>query len=74
MNKPELTIIDVSAIAWVIKWPTKASVINYLQAFNSYILQNLVTSNINLVFDSYYDYTVHTNISSFVQNCRIWKQ
>lgn len=55
MNKPELTIIDVSAIAWVIKWPTKASVINYLQAFNSYILQNLVTSNINLVFDSYYD-------------------
>ena len=26
MNKPELTIIDVSAIAWVIKWPTNAPV------------------------------------------------
>ena len=53
MNKPELAITDRSAILWVVNWPTKASVIDYLQIFSSYIPQKLVTGNINLVFDRY---------------------
>ena len=57
MNKPERTIIDVSATLWLVNWPTKASVIDYLQIFTSYISQKLATGNINLVFDRYYDYS-----------------
>ena len=57
MNKPERTIIDVSATLWLANWPTKASVIDYLQIFTSYISQKLATGNINLVFDRYYDYS-----------------
>ena len=48
MNKSELTIIDGSAILWVVSWQTKASVIDYLQNLSSYILQSLETCNIDL--------------------------
>ena len=58
MNKPELTIIDGSAILWVVNWPTKASAIDYLQNFSSYILQKLAAGNINLAFDRYYNYSI----------------
>ena len=45
MSKPELTTIDGSAILWAVNWPTKASVIDYLQNFSSYILQKFATGN-----------------------------
>ena len=64
MSKWELTIIDGSAILSVINWPTKASVIDYLQIFSSYIPQKLATGNINLVFDRYYDYNVKSSTRS----------
>ena len=64
MNKPELTIIDGSAISWVVNWPTKASVVDYLQSFSSYILPKLATGNINLAFDRYYDYSIKSSTRS----------
>ena len=64
MNKPELTITDESAVSWVVNWPTKTSVIDYLQNFSPYILQKLATGNINLVFDKYYDYSIKLSARS----------
>ena len=71
MNKPELTIIDGSAILWVESWPTKPLVIDYLQNFSSYILQKLATCNIKLVFDRYYDYSIKSSTRSGCEKSKI---
>ena len=64
MNKPELTVTDESTVSWLVNWPTKASVIDYLQNFSPYILQKIAAGNINLVFDKYYDYSIKSSARS----------
>ena len=64
MNKPELTITDGSAILWVVNWPTKASVIDYLQNLNSFILQKLAAGNTSLAFDRCYDCSIKSSTRS----------
>ena len=64
MSKAELAIIDGSAILWVVNWPIKASIIDYLQNISSYILQKLARGNINLVFERHYDYIIKSSAQS----------
>ena len=64
INKLKLTIIDKSVILWVVNWPKKASVIDYLQNPSSYIRQKLATGNMNLLFDRYYHYSFKSSTRS----------
>ena len=75
MDKPELPTIVGSAILWVVNWPTKASVSDYIQNISAYILQKYATGNVNLVFDRYYDYSIKyfTQSARGRTTCRIHK-
>jgi len=64
MGNPQLTVIDGSATMWVINWPTKASVSDYLDNFCSYILQRIEAGNTNLFFDRYYDFSIKSSTRS----------
>ena len=72
MSISELTIIDGSAILWMVNWSTKASVIDYLQNFSSYIIQELARSNINLVLNRHYNYSIKSSTQSGCGRSTCW--
>ncbi len=53
-------IYDVSALLWVINWPTGHSLKTYINGFKAYVYQALQVSNVTLVFDRYYASSIKT--------------
>ena len=57
MATPDLTVIDGSAILWVVNWPSKALVSDYVDNEYAFVLKKLDIGRIYLVFDRYYDFS-----------------
>lgn len=51
------TILDGSAVLWVVHWPAKGVVSDYISNFKSYLQRQLRTCDVYLVFDRYRDYS-----------------
>ena len=56
--KPGLTVIDGCAILWVIHWPSNGVVKDFVNGFIKFIFEKLSISNLYLVFDRYYDFSI----------------
>ena len=56
--KPEATVIDGSAILWVVHWRTKGTVQDYIDNFCHYVLEKTKFNYAYLVFDRYHDYSI----------------
>ena len=49
--------LDGSAILWVVHWPAKGTVVDFVNNFKKYISNKLHESDVYLVFDRYRDYS-----------------
>ena len=50
-------VLDGSAILWVVHWPAKGTVVDFVNNFKKYISNKLHESDVYLVFDRYRDYS-----------------
>ena len=55
---PEVTIIDGCALLWVISWPSRGVVQDYIDNFIHYIKQKLAKGDVYPVFDRYNEYSI----------------
>ena len=54
-------VIDGSAILWVVHWPSKGTVADFVQGFKKYIAEVLKNADVYLVFDRYYEYSIKSS-------------
>ena len=52
-----VSVLDGSAILWVVPWPADGSVKDYIANFKYAIGQRLRVEDVYLIFDRYYDYS-----------------
>ena len=52
-NNPTAIFLDGCAIFWVVHWPVKGTVKDYLSSFRKYVLDRTKVSDVYLVFDRY---------------------
>lgn len=57
-KNPDATIIDGCAILWIIHWPNKGTLQDYVNNFVSYISTKTDKSDVYLVFDRYHNYSI----------------
>lgn len=50
-------VLDGSAILWVVHWPAKGTVVDFVNHFKKYISNKLHESDVFLVYDRYRDYS-----------------
>ena len=55
---PQATVIDGCAIFWVVHWPNKGTVEDYVSNFCHYVLGKAKYCDVYLVFDRYYDFSI----------------
>ncbi len=56
--QPDVTVVDGSAILWILHWPNRGTVCDFVDNFTGYILAKNNTSDIYVVFDRYYDFSI----------------
>lgn len=56
-SSTDVTIIDGSALLWVIHWPAGGTVKDYVSNFRRHIEKRLEKGDVYLVFDRYYEYS-----------------
>lgn len=52
-----ISVLDGSAILWVVPWPADGTVKDYIANFKYAIGKRLLTEDVYLIFDRYYDYS-----------------
>ena len=50
-------VLDGSAVLWVVHWPSKGTIADYVNNFKKYLLKKLREADVYLVFDRYHDYS-----------------
>ena len=53
----DVSVLDGSAILWVVPWPVDGSVKDYIANFKYTIGKRLQVEDVYLIFDRYYDYS-----------------
>ncbi len=48
--RPKVTVIDGCAVLWIVHWPNRGTVLDFVKTFTNYILGKLETSDVYLVF------------------------
>jgi len=61
VSKNSSVIIDISAMLWVISWPTNGKVQDYVDTVVSWVLGKLKESDLWLIFDRYMEYSIKDN-------------
>ena len=61
---PEVVILDGCAILWHINWPSGA-VLHYCKAVSATVQQKLAISDVFLIFDRYYDFSIKSGTRLF---------
>ena len=54
---PDVIVLDGCAILWTIHWPVPGRIVDLITAMETYLRQNLIQSDVYLVFDRYYPYS-----------------
>ena len=50
-------VLDGSAVLWVVHWPSKGTIADYVNNFKKYLSKKLREADVYLVFDRYHDYS-----------------
>ena len=56
--QPDVTITDGCAILWVIHWPNRGNVRDFVDSFTSFIFGNAERCDKYLIFDRYHDFSI----------------
>ena len=62
---PDVVILDGCAILWIINWPSNATVLSYCKSVSEYIQRKLEQSDVFLVFDRYFDFSIKSATRSY---------
>ena len=54
----DITIIDGSALLWIIHWPTDGIVADFIDNVKARLTSYLLKSDVDLIFDRYYEYGI----------------
>ena len=57
-NDPTAIFIDGCALLWVVSWPARGTVSDYVNNFMQYLSEKLKNANVFLVFDRYIDNSI----------------
>ena len=60
-TKPDVIIMDGSAILWCIHWPTSGTVQDFVDSYCHYVSQRLDTCDVCLIFDRYFEYSIKSD-------------
>ena len=60
----DVVVIDECASLWVIHWPSKGSVADYVENVWLYVQKFLTVSDVYLIFDRYHDYSTKSTTRS----------
>jgi len=63
-------VLDGSAVLWVVHWPAKGVIADFVLNFKPYIAKMLVDSDVYLIFDRYRDYSTKS-VTREVRGCEI---
>ena len=63
--RPKRIVLDGCAILWVVHWPSKGKVINFIKNLLSYLAEKLKICDVYLVFDRYYKYSTKSATRAF---------
>ena len=63
-EKLQVVVIDGCAILWTIHCPSKGTVQDFVDGFSRYVKGKLSQSEVYLVFDRYYDYSIKSGTRS----------
>ena len=77
LSTPETIVVDGCAILWVMQWPKHGTVQqDYVNNALEYIFGNLQHSDVNIICDRYYEYSINssTKTSRTVQASRRHRQ
>ena len=56
-NSVNAVVLDGSAILWIVHWPAKGAVVDYIENFKKFLVKKLEDSDVYLIFDRYPDYS-----------------
>jgi hypothetical protein len=58
-NMPNVaeTVLDGSAVLWVVHWPVKGVIADFVENFKGFLLKKLLDSDVYLIFDRYREYS-----------------
>ena len=54
-------VLDGSAVLWVIHWPAKGTVKDFVQNFKVFLARKLLASNVYLIFDRYREWSTKSS-------------
>ena len=58
-RQPDAIFLDGCAIMWIVHWPSKGAIKDYVNAFVDYVLTRMsLSSNVFLVFDKYHESSI----------------
>lgn len=57
MRNPDLVVLDGCAVLWAIHWPIAGTLFDLVNAVALYIEVRLRNSDVNIIFDRYFDYS-----------------
>jgi len=62
---PNVIILDGCAIMWALHWPVNGTVNDFISGFLDYVYNRLQQSDVFVVFDRYYEYSIKSTTRSF---------
>ncbi|CAB3980025.1 Hypothetical predicted protein [Paramuricea clavata] len=57
MSTVAATVLDGSAVLWVVHWPVKGVIADFVENFKGFLLKKLLDSVVYLIFDRYREYS-----------------
>ena len=54
----DVVVLDGCAVLWCISWPSNGTVQDFIESFWKYILAKLAFSDVYLIFDRYFEYSI----------------
>ena len=51
------SVLDGSAVLWVVHWPAKGVITDFVENFKGFLLKKLLDSDVYLIFDRYREYS-----------------
>jgi len=58
VEKAEVEILDGCAILWVINWPNKGTVADFVNGFTRNVMKRVASQDTYLIFDRYFDFSI----------------
>lgn len=57
MSNVMSTVLDASTALWVVHWPAKGAIADFMNNFKVFLSKKLVHADVYLIFDRYREYS-----------------